>query len=664
MVQGGRNLRCSNPVADSAPPDCPSACTGVRHSRRRSQAGRPSIGYASGPSGCTRCPLLKDAYPATRRNRLLLDQLVMAGLVCTTAGLSLAIARIPDGVAAVWVSNGIWAGWLLSRRTALWPGYVAVGMASLLLARLLAGDGLATIVALSTFNLLEVLIVAGSIRRQVADVGNPGHWLGLGGIATTSTLVACAVSALLASGWLRMASGSGFLANFLTWYAAHVVGLVVVGTLTLVVDRKGVGLVDVRGERWDFLGCMLLVAVVSGAVFYQSGHPLLFLAFPPLLFAVFRHRFPGVVVGISLLAIIGSLATALGHGPLALSGGGMAERTTLLQLFLGAACLMSFPVALGMAERSRLMARVRESEQRYRMLADYSHDVVVRMRADGYRLYVSPSARDILGWDPAELLQPSAPLVHPDDRELQQQTLASVVSTGRPVTVTYRLQHKDGHYVWMEAALRPIPGNEGEATEIIVTGRDISKRKAAEQALEESRRELEAQARVDPLTGLANRRVFEERLALALSRSRRHGQAVALMYMDVDHFKQVNDTHGHAAGDEVLRAFGARLAACVRAEDLVARLGGDEFVVLIEDLVEPEATEAIARKLVAAMTEGIAFEGAMLHITTSIGIAYLVHPALSRTITAAADAALYAAKKSGRNTWQLLVTDDPASAVT
>ena len=164
---------------------------------------------------------------------------------------------------------------------------------------------------------------------------------------------------------------------------------------------------------------------------------------------------------------------------------------------------------------------------------------------------------------------------------------------------------------------------------------------------------------MDPLTGLANRRQFEDRLAHALGRPRRQGQAVALMYMDVDHFKQVNDGHGHAAGDEVLRVFGQRLSACVRAGDLAARLGGDEFVVLIEDLAAPETAEGIARKLIAAMSEGIMVEAATLHVTTSIGIAYSMHPAVSKTLTAAADVALYAAKRAGRNTFQLLVTDDP-----
>jgi len=585
----------------------------------------------------------------------------MALLIGVTAWVSLSVARVPGGVAAVWLSNGIWAGWLLSRRTSLWPGYVAAGVVASLASRLLVGDAVFSSVALTAFNLLETMLIAGIIRSAVPDVANPQRWLGLGSVATASTLLACATSGVLAAALNSATSGAPFLPSFLTWSSAHVVGMVIVGTLTLVAHRKGIGVIDVPGRRWDFLGSMVLIGLVCGAVFYQSRYPLLFLIFPPLLFGVFRHRFAGVVVGISLVGIIGSIATASGLGPLALvRDSDMVGNMMLLQVFVGTACLMSFPVALGMAERARLTASVRESELRYRMLADYSHDVVVRMRADGQRLYVSPSARDILGWEAAELLQPSQNLVHPDDLAVQQQTIAAVLASGHPVTAIYRLRHKDGHYVWMEAAARPIPSAEGDATDVIFAGRDVSKRVAAEQALKASRDELEALAHLDSLTGLANRRQFDERLAHALGRSRRQGLAVALMYMDIDHFKQVNDGHGHAAGDEVLRVFGRRLSACVRAGDLVARLGGDEFVVLIEDLSAPETAEAIAAKLVEAMRESITVEGTTLHVTTSIGIAYSAHPAVAKTLAAAADAALYAAKSAGRNTWQLLPTDEPA----
>lgn len=599
---------------------------------------------------------LSDLSLSPRPDQLLRDRAVMALLIGITAWLSLNIGRSPGEVATVWVSNGVFVGWLLSRPTRAWPGYLVAGFAAEMATRFLSAESARLSIVIPAFNLLEVLIVAGTVRHLVPDVGNPRRWLGLGGIATGSTLVACAISGLLASAVVSIDSSTAFLSSLIIWYSAHVVGMVIVATLTLVAHRQGIGVKDVPGRRWDFFRSMLLVAVVGGAVFWQSAYPLLFLVYPPLLFGVFKHRFAGVVAGVSLLAIIGSIATALGYGPLVLVHDSTAiERTILLQLFIGTACLTSFPVALAMAERARLSARARESELRYRMLADYSHDVVVRMRADGQRLYVSPSSKDILGWEPAQMLQPSQGLVHPEDRALQLQTIAAVVGSGKPITAIYRMRHKQGHYVWMEAVARPIPSADGKAIDIIFAGRDITERVAAEQALHASRGELETQARIDSLTGLANRRQFDERLSLALGRSRRQGLAVALMYMDIDHFKEVNDSFGHAVGDEVLRIFGQRLSACVRAGDLVARLGGDEFVVLVEDLSSAGTVEVIARKLIVAMSEEMMVEGVALRVTTSIGIAFSMHPAVAKTLTSSADAALYIAKKAGRNTWHLAI---------
>lgn len=597
--------------------------------------------------------------PYSYRARVFRDGMIMALLIGVTAWLSLSIARVPGGAAAVWISNGIWVGWLLSRRSALWPSYLAAGYGSLLTARILAGDDWISGIALGAFSLLEVMIIAGAVRRAIPDVRNPRRWLGLGSVATGSTLIACTLSAFLAATLKDVSAQAPFWSSFLVWGSSHAVGMVIVGTLTLVVHRKGIGLIDVPGRRWDFLGCMLLIALVCGAVFYQSIYPLLFMVYPPLLFGVFRHGFAGVVVGISLIGLIASVATALGRGPLALvHDADIIERMILVQLFVGSACVMAFPVALGMAERARLTRKVRDSEQRYRMLADYSHDVVVRMQADGKRLYVSPSVRDILGWEPSEALQLDD-MVHPDDRKLQRQTIASVVASRNSATAIYRLRHKQGSYVWMEVVARAIPGRDDDHPDVILAGRNISVRVAAEQALQASRRELEAQARLDGLTGLANRRRFDEQLALALSRSALQGSAVALMYMDIDHFKQVNDRYGHAAGDEVLRVFGQRLNACVRSGDLVARLGGDEFVVLIEQLAETATAELIAGKLIAAMREGIVVDDLTVHVTTSIGIAYSTSAA-SKSLMGAADAALYQAKEAGRNTYKL-VTAEPHS---
>jgi len=277
---------------------------------------------------------------------------------------------------------------------------------------------------------------------------------------------------------------------------------------------------------------------------------------------------------------------------------------------------------------------------------------------DGERLYVSPSAKEVLGWEPAELLTSRWELVHPDDVAAQKSAMASLLAEGTPTSATYRFRHKDGHYIWVEAVTRLIPSVDQRGTmDIIYAGRDVSKRMAAEAALKASQMELEQLARVDSLTGLANRRQFDERLALGLERARRQQLPIALMYLDIDHFKHINDNLGHATGDAVLQRFAQRLGACVRAGDLVARLGGDEFAVLIEDAATAQAAEVIARKLLALMSEDIVIDGRTISVTTSIGIAFSTRPTNEKILLSFADQALYAAKGSGRNAYRLAMLE-------
>lgn len=615
---------------------------GPRHRQQRIDIGSEN----GGPPDASR----RLSYPA--------DMAMLALLVAVAAWLSLWLSlqptHAPDTAAAVWVGNGLFVGWLLSRPSRRWPGYLAAGFLAEALVRQWSGDYLLQRFEISLANLVEVLIVAGAVRRLVPDVGDPRGWLALGRIATGSTLVACAVSGLVAAAIMSATFGTAFKVGWLSWYGAHVIGMVVVAPFTMIVLREGWASLEI-GWRADIVGWGLVLIAVAGGVFAQTRYPLLFLAFPPLLWGAFRHRFAGAVIGVSLLAAIGGIATALDRGPLAIAGLSDPQRALLLQVFLGTACLTTFPIALAMAERARMTSRVRDSEQRYRMLADYSHDLVVRMRADGEPLYVSPSARDILGWEPQELLQSRWDLIHPEDRIIHLEAMAAVVASGEPGTATCRLRHKHGHYIWIEAVARPIPSADDDGTmNIIYAGRDVSQRIAAEQALLASQRELETLARVDSLTGLPNRRQFDERLALAVARSQRPGLPVALVYLDIDHFKQINDSLGHGAGDHVLRTFARRLLGSVRAGDLVARLGGDEFAVLVEDAALPDAAKAIARKLIATMAEAITVDTTSAQATTSIGIAFCSGRTRAAELMAAADAALYRAKKAGRNTFELI----------
>jgi diguanylate cyclase (GGDEF)-like protein len=184
----------------------------------------------------------------------------------------------------------------------------------------------------------------------------------------------------------------------------------------------------------------------------------------------------------------------------------------------------------------------------------------------------------------------------------------------------------------------------------VYSARDVSERVAAQRA-------LRAQARTDVLTGLANRREFEERLGRALARNLRSGGRLALLAMDLDRFKGINDQLGHAAGDTALCEFARRIESSVRGHDLVARLGGDEFVVLMEDIAEAGEAEAAGLRLLEVMREPMLLAGQHREVGTSIGLA-LCHGAHGATeLMAAADAALYRAKAAGRGRIEISTLD-------
>jgi|GEM_PF-2081324 len=295
-------------------------------------------------------------------------------------------------------------------------------------------------------------------------------------------------------------------------------------------------------------------------------------------------------------------------------------------------------------------ARAAEAERQaglFRLLADHSTDTLVRGNRQGERLYISPGVRSLLGYEPAEMIgKKAADIMHPDDREAFGQVMADV-RAGRveQVTTEHRQRHRDGHWVWMEAHIRLTRDAGGEPDGYVVSVRDVMHRKATEARLQHA-------ALHDPLTGLANRTLFRDRLHLEIARCRRTGAHFSLFWLDLDRFKEVNDRLGHEAGDMVLKAVAERLKAAVRDEDTVARIGGDEFVVLRAAHGAGEGAEvaaALAERLVATMDAPVDCAGVPVRIGLSVGVSRTEVEGLEADrLLRAADRALYRAKDGGR----------------
>jgi diguanylate cyclase (GGDEF)-like protein/PAS domain S-box-containing protein len=308
-----------------------------------------------------------------------------------------------------------------------------------------------------------------------------------------------------------------------------------------------------------------------------------------------------------------------------------------------------YAVSFDITELKGNEQRLAESERWLRDITDNLPVLIAYIDPERHIRFINETGRDWLGLAPG---QPAHKPVH------------ELMSPGNYAdTATHLARALDGHRTHFEEVLRvkgnerclatdfvPDAGTDGVVQGIYALSADVTALKATERQLTEL---LDS----DTLTGLANRRCLGHKLPEALARSRRLGVGLALMYLDVDRFKSINDTHGHAVGDAVLVEFARRLQRGVRETDTVVRLAGDEFVVLLEGLREPAQAEWLADKIVAAVTHPMLLEALQLDISASIGVAYLPFAAAGLSgddLIGHADAALYQAKRAGRGGWRLV----------
>ena len=301
-------------------------------------------------------------------------------------------------------------------------------------------------------------------------------------------------------------------------------------------------------------------------------------------------------------------------------------------------------------EEHRTVQRLIESEQRYRLLAEHSSDVV-QLSRDGLLVWVSPSLTKILGWRPEEWLQRGfGEFVHPDDLEAMHACQAEVTAGGTKV-LDLRVRHPDGSYHWVQVSAGPFYDESGERDGVVASLRVVDEQVAAQEA-------LEFKATYDDLTGVLKRESALRRLS-ELDRGERVGDsAVALLFIDLDEFKVVNDTWGHVAGDALLRAVAQRIESVVRADDVVARLGGDEFLVVLDGIDGPTAATTIADKVRSVCSQPVTTPTGTVATTLSVGVVLRQAGESSDALIARADRAMYAAKRGGRNQ-TVVATHDP-----
>ena len=295
-----------------------------------------------------------------------------------------------------------------------------------------------------------------------------------------------------------------------------------------------------------------------------------------------------------------------------------------------------------LAEREYQLAEA----QRTARLGSYTWDVSAGGSTWSDEMY------RILGFHPDEVTshgQAFASRIHPDDRERVMEAWRDAPRTRVPTSIDYRIVLPEGDIRWVQGRARPVLDGDGNPVRLIGTIQDVTERKQAEEA-------IVYQAGHDSLTQLPNRALFLDRLGQVLARRSRHPSGTAVLFLDLDRFKWLNDSLGHAAGDELLVEVANRLRHTMRGEDTVARFGGDEFVVLCDGVADQAEAEALAGRLAAVLAAPIMVAGEETTVTVSIGIAYAPPASTGDTpesMVRDADAAMYRAKDQGRNRFEV-----------
>lgn len=564
-------------------------------------------------------------------------------LYFASAAFSLTTSRFNGGAAFFWVSSALLMANLVPRPRGEWMPRLAICFAASIIATGQFGIGWNVAVPVAVGNIGEAWLGALLIQRLLGQLVITGSMASMF-LAAVAVAILAPMSAATMLGLSLMSRGFGFAGTFWDVQLGHGLGNLIFTPLALQLTRRGCRqlLVDMRGHQEQHaLPYLAAVAATATVVFSQQALPLLFLPLLPMVLVSYRSGYSASAVAVVILALIGGGLTLLGHGPVQIIAP-LGHKVQFLQFYLATTIITILPVAAGMHGRAKLNRAIRESEMRYRMLAEHSTDVLLHIGRDHRIHYISPAITRITGHQPADLTdQLISNLVVPEDRpHVGANHFKVIEAAGEVVTFEYRTFGIDGDFRWLEARARLVIGESGEPEGVVSMLRDISARKVTEARLSH-------EAYSDPLTGLANRRGFEFVVEKWLA-TRADGASDCIALFDVDHFKQVNDQHGHDVGDAVLHMLGRVMQSAVREGDTVARMGGEEFAVHLPACALDEALMICERVRVEIARQTVMAGNSAVRVTISGGVAGFDHDYLPRALKHA-DQALYCAKRGGRD---------------
>lgn len=563
------------------------------------------------------------------------------------ANLSLHATKGADNIAAVWPPSGYFLALLLlmpaRARIVAFAGMVGASLA----ANMLGGAPLWTCVAFTISNCCEAAVALWLIRRR--EPGEISFMVPRSVVSfCTAAFAASVVSAILA--WALAGRGLDF---FLSWLTTVLLGMLIV-TPPIVMLARMVGtnaLSNAPGRmKAEATAILTAAGLVTILAFSQAQFPVTFLPCIAVIAAAYRFGPFGAAAGMLIVTVIASLLTGQGYGPIAAIDGVQKTRVLFLQFYLLVLLFTTLPLASLLIGRQRLAKRLEQSN-RWLLQAEAAA-LVGHWRVDliGWTIQWSDQTYRVHGLEPGMAVDVdySVQQYVAEDRLAVRKILAEAVRTGQPFEFQGRILRTDGEIRHVKSHGSIEMGRGNKAVGIFGTVQDVTETVENARILEAARSAAERVANTDMLTGLPNRRHTLAFLEKALAGARDNGAPLAVAIFDIDHFKRINDSYGHATGDQVIRRVAQRANAALREGDMLGRIGGEEFVCILQRS-SAQAAEIVAERVRRAVETGTVAEEGLPQATISVGLAIYDSEADVEELLHRADKALYVAKRDGRN---------------
>ena len=577
----------------------------------------------------------------------------LANCFVLVAVASEVVRILPQAKPPIWVANGVLLTYLLLAPRRRWAAYLAAAFAAQIASCVLLRPYWQINLLLTALNLFEVLIGAvllrprSSVLPRFTDREYLLRFVAYGVLA--GPLASGLIYAPIAALWLHAAPVSALL----QWVAADGLGIAIATPALLTIFKPRFR--STLNSRWHWCFPVVLL-MVTYAAFAQNTVPLMYLIYPLLVLVLLRLGTGYASLSMLFVAVIVGALTIRGSGPFAAAGAANpGAPALLLQIAVASAIFMIYSVSVVLEGRKLTESRLRQIVTLHALVDENSRDAILLADINGRRSYASAAVQRLVEWSPDEFAKiRTLDLVHPDDLPKAQVVLRQLLAGAEGAMIECRVRKRNGEYIWVEASLRVVrQAGTGAPFKVLNIVRDITERKRAEQQLQEAYNALEALAVTDALTGLANRRRFDQCLTSEWRRGLRDRKPLSLLMIDADLFKSYNDTYGHLRGDSCLRQIAeAALDVVARPGDLVARFGGEEFAVILPNTDSEGALDVAGEICAALRSRKLPHSGNPFGImTVSVGCATLI-PSFglhSVNLIEFADEALYKAKKEGRN---------------